>query len=82
MAEAGLDIGQPIFAVQNGSHGAESLGKDFKLFELLLTMSTDEQVLLKGGGGRLGYLLQHVFFELILGNVHCGRLKHSHSPFH
>ena len=82
LAETGLNVGEPIFALQNRGHCAECVGKDFELFELLLTIGTDEEVLFNGGGGRFGDSLQHVLFELLFCEMHCGRLKQSRSPFY
>ncbi len=82
LAKPGLYRSELVLSVQNRGHGSKRAGKNFELFELFLTVTTDEQVFFNGSGRRFGNLLQHVFFELVFGNVLRGRLKHSLSPFH
>ena len=69
LTEAGLDVSELIFTIQNRRDRSERIGEAFKLFELFLTVSTNEQMFFNGGGGRFGRLPQHVFFELIFGQV-------------
>ncbi len=51
-----------VFACQDGRDGSEGFGENLQLFQLRLTMPTQQQVLFDGLGGRLGQLLQVVLF--------------------